>query len=87
MDALKKHGVTATFFVVGHFLETAPDMVKRMAEEGHMVGNHTYHHPDMSAISDKSVFQKEMDDVVSGFPFLLSFTCSILLWKRRCNFI
>ena len=67
LDALKKHGVTATFFVVGHFLETAPDMVKRMAEEGHMVGNHTYHHPDMSAISDKSVFQKEMDDVAELF--------------------
>lgn len=45
----------------------APDMVKRMAEEGHMVGNHTYHHPDMSAISDKSVFQKEMDDVAELF--------------------
>lgn len=63
LDALKKHNVTATFFVVGHYLETASDLVKRMVEEGHIVGNHTYHHPDMSKISDKGSFQKEMDEV------------------------
>lgn len=63
LDALKKHNVKATFFVVGHYLESAPDMVKRMVAEGHTVGNHTYHHPDMSKISDASAFQKEMDDV------------------------
>lgn len=65
LDALKKHNVKATFFVVGHFLESAPDMVKRMAAEGHTVGNHTYHHPDMSAISSKEKFRKEMDDVAA----------------------
>jgi len=65
LDALKKHNAPATFFVVGHFLESAPDMVKRMVQEGHTVGNHTYHHPDMSKISDKASFQKEMDDVKS----------------------
>ena len=63
LDALKKHGVSATFFVVGHFLETAPDIVKRMVEEGHTVGNHTYHHPDMSKLSDKESFKKELDQV------------------------
>lgn len=67
LDALKKHHVTATFFVVGHFLETAPDLVKRMVEEGHIVGNHTYHHPDMSSISDLEAFQKELDDVAESF--------------------
>lgn len=67
LDALKKHNVKATFFVVGHFLETAPDLVKRMAEEGHAVGNHTYHHPDMSAISNKESFQKELNDVADLF--------------------
>ena len=60
LDALKKHNVKATFFVVGHYLETAPDLVKRMAEEGHTVGNHTYHHYDMSQISDQETFEKEM---------------------------
>lgn len=65
LDALKKHNVTATFFVVGHYLETAPELVKRMVEEGHTVGNHTYHHPDMSSISDKTAFSREMDDVAA----------------------
>ncbi len=63
LDALKKHNVTATFFVVGHYLESAPELVKRMVNEGHIVANHTYHHPDMSKISDKAAFQKEMDAV------------------------
>ncbi len=67
LDALKKHNVQATFFVVGHYLESAPDMVRRMVDEGHTVGNHTYHHPDMSKISDMVSFQKEMDDVKNLF--------------------
>lgn len=65
LDALKKHHAPATFFVVGHYLESAPELVKRMVEEGHIVGNHTYHHPDMSKISDQASFKKEMDDVRS----------------------
>ena len=67
LDALKKHNAPATFFVVGHFLESAPEIVKRMVEEGHTVGNHTYHHYDMSKISDPAVFRKEMDDVRTLF--------------------
>lgn len=63
LDALKKHRAPATFFVVGHYLETAPELVKRMVAEGHTVGNHTYHHPDMSAIADKAAFEKELADV------------------------
>lgn len=65
LDALKKHNATGTFFVVGNFLETAPEIVKRMEAEGHLVGNHTYHHPDMSKISDLASFQKEVDDVAN----------------------
>ncbi len=76
LDALKKHNVTATFFVVGHFLETAPDLVKRMVEEGHIVGNHTYHHPDMSSISDLEAFQKELDDVADSFSAITGTTLS-----------
>ncbi len=60
LDALKKHNVQAAFFVVGHYLETAPELVKRMVAEGHVVGNHTYHHPDMSAIRDEAVFRAEL---------------------------
>lgn len=63
LDALKKHNAKGTFFVVGHYLETAPELIKRMVEEGHCVGNHTYNHPDMSKISNKESFTKEMQDV------------------------
>lgn len=63
LDALKKHQAKATFFVVGHYLETAPELVKRMTEEGHTVGNHTYHHDDVSKISSREKFAKEIQSV------------------------
>lgn len=67
LDALKKHNAPATFFVVGHFLETEPELVKRMVEEGHAVGNHTYHHLDMASISDMESFGNEVNDVAQLF--------------------
>ena len=63
LDVLKNHNTKATFFLVGNFLETSPELVKRMAEEGHIVGNHTMTHPDMSAISDMESFKKEIEGV------------------------
>ena len=63
LDALQKHNAPAAFFVVGNMVETAPDIIRRMAAEGHIVGNHTYHHPDMSKISDQAAFQKELDSL------------------------
>lgn len=63
LDALKKHNAPATFFLVGNYLETSPDLVKRMVSEGHTVGNHTYHHPDMSKISTSESFSKELQDL------------------------
>ena len=67
LDALKKHQAPAAFFAVGNMIETAPDIICRMVEEGHIVGNHTYHHPDMSAISEQAAFQKELDDLAALF--------------------
>ena len=63
LDALKKHSAPAAFFVVGNMVETAPDIIRRMAAEGHIVGNHTYHHPDMSGISELNAFQRELDSL------------------------
>ena len=60
---MKKHDVGATFFVVGNYLETSPELVKQMVAEGHTVGNHTFHHPEMSKISDAASFEKELKDV------------------------
>ena len=67
LDALKKHNAPAAFFVVGHMIESAPDIIRRMAEEGHIVGNHTYHHPDMSAIRDDTAFRQELESLESLF--------------------
>ena len=63
LDILKKTDVKATFFLVGHYLKTQPELVSRMANEGHIVANHTYSHPDMSEISDKEAFRKELSQV------------------------
>ena len=63
LDALKKHNVPATFFLVGNYIEQNPELVKRMVAEGHIVGNHTYHHYDMSKIGDRETFQKELNDL------------------------
>ena len=65
LDALKKHNVKAAFFLVGNYIDTSPELVKRMLAEGHIVGNHTYTHPDMSAISSKEAFQKELNKLES----------------------
>lgn len=63
LDALKKHKAPATFFVVGNFLSTSPDLAKRIVAEGHTLGNHTNHHPDMSTISTKETFEKELSEL------------------------
>ena len=63
LKALKKHHAPATFFVVGNFLEPSPDLIRQMRKDGHIVGNHTFHHPDMSKISTKEAFAKELSDV------------------------
>ena len=65
LDTLKKHQVPAAFFLVGHYIEKNADLVRRMAAEGHIVGNHTMHHPDMSKISDQADFEKELNDLAA----------------------
>lgn len=60
LDVLKKHEVPACFFLVGNYLDTSPEIVKRMVAEGHIVGNHTMHHPDMSAIGTEEAFREEL---------------------------
>ena len=63
LDVLKANEVPAAFFLVGNYIEKNPDLVKRMAREGHIVGNHTMHHYDMSKLSDKAAFSKELTDL------------------------
>ena len=60
LDVLQKHEVPAAFFLVGNYIEKNADLVRRMVNEGHIVGNHTMHHYDMSKLSDKMAFSKEL---------------------------
>lgn len=63
LDALHKHQVHATFFVVGTLIREKPELIREISDAGHTVGNHTMTHPDMSGISTKEAFQKQLKDV------------------------
>ncbi len=63
LDTLKEKQVPAAFFLVGNYIRQSPDLVRRMVAEGHTVGNHTMHHYDMSRLSDKASFSKELTDL------------------------
>lgn len=52
LDALKKEKVPGTFFLTGHYVESATDLVNRMIKEGHEIGNHSYGHPNMANLSE-----------------------------------
>ena len=67
LDTLKKHDVKAAFFLVGNYLQKNADLVRRMVDEGHIVGNHTMTHPDMSAITDQGAFQAELEGLETLF--------------------
>ena len=59
LDVLKEREVSAAFFLVGDYLERNPDLVRRMTAEGHIVGNHTLSHPDMTGL-DEAAFEGEL---------------------------
>ena len=63
LDVLKEQNVPAAFFLVGNYIEKNADLVRRMAQEGHIVANHTMHHYDMSKIRDEGAFRKELEDL------------------------
>ncbi len=62
LDALEKHNAPATFFIVGYYLEENPELVLRMIEDGHTIGNHSYNHPDMTTLSEDE-FIEEMESL------------------------
>ena len=59
LDGLKKRDVQVTFFVTGPNVESYPDIVKRASEEGHLIGNHTFHHVQLTA-ANSDEFKKEI---------------------------
>lgn len=73
MDTLKKHNIKGTFFVTKGFIEANTDIVKRMVREGHVVGNHTYNHPNMAqtAKENPEQFIKELAITEDTFKELI----------------
>jgi len=68
LDGLKERGVKATFFLVGENVETYPDIVKRIYEEGHLIGNHTYHHVEITKLSDEEAMYEinKTDELIAA---------------------
>jgi peptidoglycan/xylan/chitin deacetylase (PgdA/CDA1 family) len=68
LKVLKDHGVKATFFVVGEMAEKYPDLIKAEVADGHLVGNHTYHHVNLTKIPETNVATEiaACDDVLKG---------------------
>lgn len=59
LDGLKERGVVATFFVTGEHATLHPDIIKRMNEEGHLIGNHTYSHIQLTS-GNAEEFKEEL---------------------------
>ena len=61
LKTLKENNVTATFFITAHYLNTQPELVKQMIDEGHIVGNHTVNHKSMPDLTDEKIEEEIMD--------------------------
>jgi len=61
LSTLKENNVKATFFITAHYLNTQPDLVKQMIEEGHIVGNHTVNHKSMPSLTEEQINSEVMD--------------------------
>jgi polysaccharide deacetylase family sporulation protein PdaB len=68
LDILKDKDVSATFFMIGRHAERYPDLVQRIVEEGHDIGNHTYNHRNLYGLDENSTWQEiaKADDVISN---------------------
>ena len=71
LDTLKKLNVPAAFFVVKPYIDKEPELIKRMVDEGHIVGNHTVHHPSMAQIHDAEKFKAELTGVEDAYKELI----------------
>ncbi len=58
LDILKKENVKATFFMIGSRVDKNPRLARRVANEGHLIGNHTYTHPDLKLDKRDKIIQE-----------------------------
>lgn len=60
LDVLQAHNAPAAFFLVGNYLQQEPELVQRMLDEGHIVGNHTWSHPDIATVQTKEALEEQL---------------------------
>ncbi len=58
LDVLKENNVQATFFLTKYFIDKEPELVKRMADEGHIVGNHSNTHPEFPTLTSDEIYDE-----------------------------
>lgn len=77
LDTLREKGVKAAFFVTGPYVKSNPQLILRMAKEGHIIGNHTLSHPSMPDVSDSDLLKdlSELDRLIYG------------ICQRHCTFL
>lgn len=61
LEVLKQNQVTATFFITAHYVNSQPDLVKQMIDEGHIIGNHTVNHKSMPEIDNDTIKKEVME--------------------------
>ncbi|AYC30236.1 polysaccharide deacetylase [Paenisporosarcina cavernae] len=68
LDTLKKEKIHATFFLTGHYVESATELVNRMIKDGHEIGNHTLNHPNMAHLSTEKMIEewKSFDELLAS---------------------
>jgi peptidoglycan/xylan/chitin deacetylase (PgdA/CDA1 family) len=68
LDILAEHNVRATFFMVGKFVKAEPELARRVADAGHLIGNHTWSHPDLSRTRAANVLDEltRTSDILAG---------------------
>lgn len=89
LDGLQKRNVSATFFVMGKNAKAHPELIKRMQEEGHMIGNHTYSHLQLTKKNEEEFIEevKETNEVIKA---ITGETTTYVrppygLWSKKCD--
>lgn len=99
LDILKQENVPATFFLTGHYVNEEPELVKRMVEDGHIIGNHSNNHPDFTKISKEKmaeelqVLEDKVSDITSQEDFIYlrpprgTFNEQTLAWGEELGYV
>ncbi len=84
LGVLRRYHVKATFFVVGARAEQHPDLIQRIASEGHTLGSHTYYHRDMTSLAPEQMSQ-ELRDTQTAIDQALGYHSRITLFRPPCG--